>query len=93
MTPDSWILGSLELVQVSEDIVQFIRKSIKNRNINLTSCGEYLAKVDITVGTFQGDTLSPLLFVICMIPLTQILRTAESGHTLKNQEKPSFVYG
>ena len=30
MIPHSWILKNLELVQVSENIVQFIRKSIKN---------------------------------------------------------------
>ena len=41
------ILESLELVQVSENIVQFIRKSMKNWNTKLTSCGEYLAKLDI----------------------------------------------
>ena len=30
MIPHSWILKNLEPVQVSENIVQFIRKSIKN---------------------------------------------------------------
>ena len=29
---------------------------------------------------------SPLIFVICMIPLTQILRKVKSGYTLKNGE-------
>ena len=47
MIPHSWILESLELVQMSENIVQFIRKSMKNWNTKLTSCGEYLAKLDI----------------------------------------------
>ena len=40
MIPHSWILESLELVQVSENIVRFIRKPMKNCNKNLTSCGE-----------------------------------------------------
>ena len=74
MIPHSWILESLGLVQVSENIVEFIRKSMKNLNTNLTSCGEYLANVNIRRDIFQGDSLSPLLFVICMIPLDQILR-------------------
>ena len=47
MIPHSWLLKSLGLVQVSENIVEFIRKSMKNWNINLTSCGEYLANVNI----------------------------------------------
>ena len=35
----SWILESLELVQVSENIVEFIRKSMKKYNTELTSSG------------------------------------------------------
>ena len=87
MIPHSWILESLGLAQVAENIVEFIRKSMKNLNTNLTLCGEYLANVNIRRGIFQGDSLSPLLFVICMIPLSQILRKLKSGYTLKNGEK------
>ena len=39
MIPYFWILESLGLVQVSENIVEFIRKSMKNWNTNLTSFG------------------------------------------------------
>ena len=42
-------------------------KSMKNWNTNLTSCREDLANINI-----RRDRLSPLLFVICMIPLTHI---------------------
>ena len=74
-------------MQVAENIVQFIRKLMKNWNTKLTSCGEYLAKVDNRRDIFLGDCLSPLLFVIYMLPLTQILSKVESGYTLKNEEK------
>ena len=36
--------------------------------------GEELGEVRIRRGIFQGDTLSPLLFVVAMIPLTLLLR-------------------
>ena len=36
MIPHSWILESLGLLQVSGNIVEFIRKSLKNWNTNLT---------------------------------------------------------
>ena len=87
MIPHSWILQSLGLVQVSENNVEFIRKSMRNWNTNLTSRGKYLANVPIRKDIFQGNSLSPLLFVICMISLTKILRKLKSGYTLKNGEK------
>ena len=69
----------LELVQVSQNIVEFIRKAMKDYNTDFTSCGEYLAYIDIRRAIFQGGSLSPLLFVFCMILLTQILRKVKSG--------------
>ena len=54
----------------------------------MISCGEYLANFNIRRGIFQGDSLSSLLFVICMMPLSsQILRKLKSGYTLKNGKK------
>ena len=79
MIPYSWILKSLGLVQVSENIVEFIRKSMKNCNTNLTSCGKYLTNAVIRTGIFQGVRLSPFLFGICMIPLTEVLRKVNQG--------------
>ena len=87
MAPHSWILESLGLVQVSENVVEFIRKSMKNTNTNLKSCGEYLEKVNIRRGIFEGGSLSPLLFVISMIPLIHILIKLKLGYTLKNGNK------
>ena len=50
--------------------------------VQLTSSGEILGTVNIRRGIFQGDSFSPLLFVICMIPLTEILRKVKMGYTL-----------
>ena len=48
---------------------------------DLTSNGKSLGGVSIKRGIFQGDSLSPLLFVISMIPLTLILRKCKVGYT------------
>ena len=51
----------------------------------LTSKQEVLGTVDIKRGIFQGDSLSPLLFVIVMIPLSLILRDTRAGYLLKKE--------
>ena len=51
------------------------------------SNGQSLGNVDIKRDIFQGDSLSPLLFVITMIPLTLILRKCEAGYSYGNNVK------
>ena len=45
----------------------------------LTAGGELLVKFISGSRIFQGDSLSPLLFVISLIPLTLVLRRVQAG--------------
>ena len=74
MVPYSWILECMRLYGVSDSATNFLKRSMSKWMVQLTSCGEILGTVNIRRGIFQGNSLSPLLFVICMIPLTEILR-------------------
>ena len=47
MVPHSWILEKLELVQVSDNILKFVKRSMANWQTELTPCGDSLAKVNI----------------------------------------------
>ena len=49
----------------------------------LTSSGTRLAEVNIRREIFQGDSLSPLLFIVAMIPMTRVLDRMEVGYQLK----------
>lgn len=82
MVPHSWIVECLELYGISNRIVSFLERSMTNWRVQLTSCGESLGTVNVRRGIFQGDSLSPLLFIICMIPLTKVLRKVKMGYTL-----------
>ena len=47
-----------------------------------------LGKVNIRRGIFQGDSLSPLLFLVALIPITIILRTIKRGYSFgKGKER------
>ena len=70
------------MAQVAESIITFLQKSMVNWKTELTSCGETLGLVDIRRGIFQGDSLSPFIFAVCMVPLTKILQNVKAGYTL-----------
>ena len=53
---------------------------MKSWRVTLISGEENLGKVNIRQGIFQGDSLSPLVFVVCLVPLIYILRDAAPGY-------------
>ena len=73
----SWIIECLDLFKIADNIRGFIIESMKGWQTNLISSGEILGNVKIRRGIFQSDSFSPLLFVICMIPLTLVLSRTE----------------
>ena len=49
----------------------------------LTSSGTRLVEVNIRRGTFQGGSLSPLLLIVAMIPMTRVLERMEARYQLE----------
>ena len=80
MVPHSWILRCLEMVGGAKNIINIISNSMVNWKTVLTSEGTDIGQVDIKRGIFQGDSLSPLLFIIIMLPLTLVLRKMRAGY-------------
>ena len=48
---------------------------MKKWKLLLNSNGPNLCKVDANRGIFQGDSLSPLIFVTCMIPVSSFKKS------------------
>ena len=55
--------------------------------LELTSGKENLGEVSIRQEIFQGDSLSPLLFVVCLLPLAHILRDVAPGYHFTSNRK------
>ena len=87
MVPHSWILETLRLTGVAENIRNFLERTMSDWKTVLTSSGEDLGEVGIKRGIFQGDTLSPLLFVVAMIPLSIVLNNEAMGYKFGKEGK------
>ena len=70
------------MIKVAKNIEGLLRGSMKSWKTVLTANGEELGEVSIKRGIFQGDSLSPLLFIVAMIPLTLLLRREAMGYKL-----------
>ena len=92
MVPYSWILNILKMCKISDEVINFIDKTMKTWRVELTAGGRRLAEAKIQRGMFQGYALSPLLFIIAMIPLNHIIRKCTAGYKLsRSQEKVNHL--
>ena len=81
MVPHSWILKTFELVGTTTNIIELLKSSMQSCRTVLFSGKKKLGKVSIRRGIFQEDSLSPLLFVVALIPVAIILRTLKQEYS------------
>ena len=84
--PHSWINECMELSGIADNVRNFLKKSIEQWKLLLTSNGEDPGEVDVKRGIFQRDSLSPLFFVLSMVPLSLILRKVNASYEWGKKE-------
>ena len=88
MLPHSWIIKCLVILGINGKVQNLLQESMMKWKVELTCGKEELGEVSIKRGVFQGDALSPILFMIALIPLTSVLRNVKAGYSfVTNKEK------
>ena len=88
MVPHSWMIECLDLFGVAQNIKSLLVNSMEKWMVMLYSGNAVLDEVEIKRGIFQGDSLSTLVFVLALIPLSLILRKAKAAYEfLESKEK------
>ena len=87
MVPHSPIIECLDLFGVAESIKSFLVNSMDKWKVMLFSGNSELSEVEIKRGIFQGDSLSPLVFVLALIPLSLILRKAKAAYEFSESKE------
>ena len=91
MVPKSWIINCLKMYKISDEVINFIKKTMKIWKVELTAGGRSLAEAKTQRGIFQRDALLPLLFIIAMMPLNNILRKCTTVTILVDRRKRSIT--
>ena len=79
MLPYSWLKETLKMIGLADNIRRLLGQSIRNWKTVFTLNGDTLSEVYIQREIFQGDSLSPMLFIIIRIALSMTLNSTNSS--------------
>ena len=91
MVPHGWLQEVLKLCKIPDQLQKTINDLMRKWStvFMLRHAGGMLRTTEVQYkrGIFQGDTLSPLLFCLCVTPISYGLRTT-SGYTARFLKEP-----
>ena len=92
MVPHLWIIECLDLFGGIDNINSLLVNSMEKWKVMPCLGNSELGEVEIKRGIFQGDSLSPLVFVLALILLSLILRKAKAAYKFsESKEKISHL--
>ena len=86
LVPHSWVNECMGKFGIAENLRTFLQKSMQQWRLSLTANGEDLGEVNVKRGIFQGDSLSPLLLVMSMVPLSLILKMVNACYKWRTKK-------
>ena len=91
LIPHTWLLKCMNMFGATSNMISLLENSMNTWRTDLTSGESVFGEVRIKRGIFQGDSLSPLLFVLALIPLTLILREVKAGYDLREKVRINYL--
>ena len=86
LVPHSWVNECMEMFGIAENSRTFLQKSMQQWRLSLTANGGDLGEVNVKRWIFQGDSLSPLLFLLSIVPLSLILKKVNACYKWGKKE-------
>ncbi len=90
--PHSWIFSCMTMCGISPTIVDLFDTSFKQSSVDLMVGNDRLGRIKIRRGIFQGDSVSPLHFIISLIPLSFLLNKHNIGYSLDSKNGPTVSH-
>ena len=90
MMPHHWVTEAMKMVGIADNMNLFENSKEKWRT-ELIACNESLGEIDIRRGIFQGDSFSPLLFVVVLMPLSIILNKTDLRYVTSQNQKLNYL--
>ena len=88
--PHSWLLETLKIHRTPDILIEFLRSAMEQWDLDLSlklKNNTILVKgVRIRRGIFQGDSLSPLLFCMALMPLSSLLNKMKAGYQMRSSK-------
>ena len=93
--PHDWLKKSLEVHKFPQKIINFFTNIMQQwkTTLNLTTEHETISTnpINIKRGVFQGDCPSGLGFVICLLPLSWLLKRSSIGYSIGPRNNRKIV--
>ena len=74
MVPRMSMIKALKLIDAAPNVIALLKSTLIDRKTELILGRISVSEVNINKDTFQGDSLSLLLFIISLVALTLVLR-------------------
>lgn len=94
--PHDWMIEVLKIHKFDQTIIQFFEQTMKTWKTSLHlrhENGEITTnEFNIKTGIFQGDSPSGLIFILCLVPLSWLLKQTKLGYQISRTPKVNISH-